>query len=129
MCVSSQGGTFTVSNLGMYGIKNFSAIINPPQACILAVGGSEKRLVPADNEKGYAFFQVTFALQTKKFNLQQRHLTEMLESDGQLVMPFPTGHPSHVLHCRSFCLGVVRNTPSRTLDSRCQSEPVVVWLP
>ncbi|KAI5096600.1 dihydrolipoyllysine-residue acetyltransferase component of pyruvate dehydrogenase complex, mitochondrial, partial [Silurus meridionalis] len=48
-----QGGTFTVSNLGMYGIKNFSAIINPPQACILAVGGSEKRLLPADNEKGF----------------------------------------------------------------------------
>ncbi|XP_034281157.1 dihydrolipoyllysine-residue acetyltransferase component of pyruvate dehydrogenase complex, mitochondrial [Pantherophis guttatus] len=48
-----QGGTFTVSNLGMYGIKNFSAIINPPQACILAVGGSERRLVPADNEKGF----------------------------------------------------------------------------
>ncbi|XP_069470391.1 dihydrolipoyllysine-residue acetyltransferase component of pyruvate dehydrogenase complex, mitochondrial isoform X2 [Ambystoma mexicanum] len=48
-----QGGTFTVSNLGMYGIKNFSAIINPPQACILAIGGSEDRLLPADNEKGY----------------------------------------------------------------------------
>ncbi|XP_061448267.1 dihydrolipoyllysine-residue acetyltransferase component of pyruvate dehydrogenase complex, mitochondrial [Rhineura floridana] len=48
-----QGGTFTVSNLGMYGIKNFSAIINPPQACILAVGASEKRLIPADNEKGF----------------------------------------------------------------------------
>ncbi|XP_041427330.1 dihydrolipoyllysine-residue acetyltransferase component of pyruvate dehydrogenase complex, mitochondrial isoform X2 [Xenopus laevis] len=48
-----QGGTFTVSNLGMYGIKNFSAIINPPQACILAVGGSENRLIPADNDKGF----------------------------------------------------------------------------
>uniref|UniRef100_A0A672ZJ21 Acetyltransferase component of pyruvate dehydrogenase complex n=1 Tax=Sphaeramia orbicularis TaxID=375764 RepID=A0A672ZJ21_9TELE len=48
-----QGGTFTISNLGMFGIKNFSAIINPPQACILAVGGSEKRLIPADNEKGF----------------------------------------------------------------------------
>ncbi|XP_030361208.1 dihydrolipoyllysine-residue acetyltransferase component of pyruvate dehydrogenase complex, mitochondrial [Strigops habroptila] len=48
-----QGGTFTISNLGMYGIKNFCAIINPPQACILAVGSSEKRLVPADNEKGF----------------------------------------------------------------------------
>lgn len=36
----------------MFGIKNFSAIINPPQSCILAVGGSEKRLMPADNEKG-----------------------------------------------------------------------------
>jgi pyruvate dehydrogenase E2 component (dihydrolipoamide acetyltransferase) len=33
-----SGGTFTVSNLGMYGIKNFTAIVNPPQAAILAVG-------------------------------------------------------------------------------------------
>ena len=49
---SLQGGTFTISNLGMFGVKNFSAIINPPQACILAVGGAEKRLLPADNEKG-----------------------------------------------------------------------------
>ncbi|KAI5282613.1 dihydrolipoyllysine-residue acetyltransferase component of pyruvate dehydrogenase complex, mitochondrial [Manis pentadactyla] len=48
-----QGGTFTISNLGMFGIKNFSAIINPPQACILAVGASEDRLVPADSEKGF----------------------------------------------------------------------------
>ncbi|KAF4796666.1 hypothetical protein TURU_082334 [Turdus rufiventris] len=48
-----QGGTFTISNLGMYGIKNFSAIINPPQACILAVGSSKEILVPADNEKGF----------------------------------------------------------------------------
>ena len=30
-CIKSQGGTFTISNLGMFGIKNFSAIINPPQ--------------------------------------------------------------------------------------------------
>ena len=38
-----QGGTVSVSNLGMYGVKQFSAIINPPQACIIAVGaGSEK---------------------------------------------------------------------------------------
>ncbi|XP_021514313.1 dihydrolipoyllysine-residue acetyltransferase component of pyruvate dehydrogenase complex, mitochondrial [Meriones unguiculatus] len=48
-----QGGTFTISNLGMFGIKNFSAIINPPQACILAIGASEDKLLPADNEKGF----------------------------------------------------------------------------
>ncbi|ELT91542.1 hypothetical protein CAPTEDRAFT_180594 [Capitella teleta] len=49
-----MGGTFTISNLGMFGIKNFSAIINPPQACILAVGTSEKVLVPDEShEKGY----------------------------------------------------------------------------
>lgn len=40
-----QGGTFCVSNLGMFGISEFSAIINPPQACILAVGAAEKRPV------------------------------------------------------------------------------------
>ncbi|MGB4106690.1 MAG: pyruvate dehydrogenase complex dihydrolipoamide acetyltransferase [Alphaproteobacteria bacterium] len=41
-----QGGTFSISNLGMYGIKDFQAIINPPQACILAVGaGVEKPVV------------------------------------------------------------------------------------
>lgn len=40
-----NGGNFTISNLGMYGIKNFSAIINPPQSCILAVGEATKRAV------------------------------------------------------------------------------------
>jgi pyruvate dehydrogenase E2 component (dihydrolipoamide acetyltransferase) len=38
-----QGGTFSVSNLGMFGIQEFSAIINPPQACILAVGAGEQK--------------------------------------------------------------------------------------
>lgn len=45
-----MGGTFTVSNLGMFGVKNFSAVINPPQSCILAVGSSEKRVVPTEND-------------------------------------------------------------------------------
>ncbi|MCB9965912.1 MAG: pyruvate dehydrogenase complex dihydrolipoamide acetyltransferase [Rhodospirillales bacterium] len=41
-----QGGTFSISNLGMFGVSEFSAIINPPQSCILAVGaGSEKPYV------------------------------------------------------------------------------------
>lgn len=41
-----QGGTFSVSNLGMFGIDQFQAVINPPQACILAVGaGKEKAVV------------------------------------------------------------------------------------
>ncbi len=39
-----QGGGFSVSNLGMFGIKHFSAIINPPQSCILAVGAGETKL-------------------------------------------------------------------------------------
>lgn len=49
-----QGGTFTVSNLGMYGINNFTAIINPPQSCILAIGATESKLVLApEEEKGF----------------------------------------------------------------------------
>ena len=40
-----QGGTTAVSNLGMYGIKDFTAVINPPHATILAVGAGEERAV------------------------------------------------------------------------------------
>ncbi len=40
-----QGGTFSLSNLGMYGIREFAAVINPPQGCILAVGAGEQRPV------------------------------------------------------------------------------------
>ena len=43
-----QGGTFSISNLGMFGTKQFTAIINPPQAAILAVGAGEKRPVVKD---------------------------------------------------------------------------------
>lgn len=48
-----QGGTFSVSNLGMFGVSHFSAIINPPQACILAVGGSQQRVLPGEGENQY----------------------------------------------------------------------------
>ena len=44
------GGTFTVSNLGMYGVSHFTAVINPPQAAILAVGAIEKRAVVRGDE-------------------------------------------------------------------------------
>jgi len=49
-----QGGTFTISNLGMYGIKSFAAIINPPQGCILAVGAGEQRAVVKGGELAVA---------------------------------------------------------------------------
>src|SRR5262249_34855260 len=39
------GGTFTVSNLGMFGVRSFTAIINPPQAAILSVGAVQARVV------------------------------------------------------------------------------------
>jgi pyruvate dehydrogenase E2 component (dihydrolipoamide acetyltransferase) len=43
-----QGGTTSVSNLGMFGVEEFSAIINPPQSTIFAVGAGEQRVVPID---------------------------------------------------------------------------------
>ncbi|KNC56094.1 pyruvate dehydrogenase complex dihydrolipoamide acetyltransferase [Thecamonas trahens ATCC 50062] len=49
-----QGGTFTISNLGAYGVSHFTAIINPPQSCILAVGSGSKRVVPdTSSEAGF----------------------------------------------------------------------------
>ena len=45
-----EGNTFTISNLGMFGIEEFTAIINPPDACILAVGGIKQTAVVKDGE-------------------------------------------------------------------------------
>ena len=44
------GGSFSISNLGMFGIKEFSAVINPPQGCILAIGTGEKRPIVINDE-------------------------------------------------------------------------------
>jgi pyruvate dehydrogenase E2 component (dihydrolipoamide acetyltransferase) len=49
-----QGGTFSVSNLGMYGVKEFAAVINPPQGCILAVGAGEQRPIVRGGELAVA---------------------------------------------------------------------------
>ena len=49
-----QGGSSAVSNLGMFGIKVFSAIINPPQATILAVGAAESRVIVKDGAPAVA---------------------------------------------------------------------------
>lgn len=45
-----QGGTFSLSNLGMFGIQHFGAIINPPQGCILAVGAAEQKPIVKDGQ-------------------------------------------------------------------------------
>jgi len=47
-----QGGTFTLSNLGMYGVDAFTAVLNPPQAAILAVGRIADRVVPVEGRPG-----------------------------------------------------------------------------
>ena len=43
-------GTFTISNLGMYGVEEFTAVLNPPQVAILAVGAIEERPIVTDGE-------------------------------------------------------------------------------
>jgi pyruvate dehydrogenase E2 component (dihydrolipoamide acetyltransferase) len=50
-----QGGSTAISNLGMYGIREFSAIINPPQASILAVGAAQRRAI--EDKSGAAVFR------------------------------------------------------------------------
>ena len=49
-----QGGTASISNMGMFGIKNFDAVINPPQAMIMAIGAGEKRPYVIDDALGIA---------------------------------------------------------------------------
>ena len=49
-----QGGTFSISNLGMYGMSHFTAIINPPQSAILAIGAGDKRAVVRDGQLAVA---------------------------------------------------------------------------
>ena len=56
------GGTFTISNLGMFGVAHFTAIINPPQVAILAVGAIENRVVAMDNNALVAQPRLTLTL-------------------------------------------------------------------
>jgi pyruvate dehydrogenase E2 component (dihydrolipoamide acetyltransferase) len=57
-----SGGTFTVSNLGMYGVDHFSAVINPPQAALLTVGALRKRPAVDDGGRIVARDQMTLSL-------------------------------------------------------------------
>jgi pyruvate dehydrogenase E2 component (dihydrolipoamide acetyltransferase) len=87
-----SGGTFTVSNLGMYPIEEFAAVINPPQAAVLAVGSLAERAVVRDG--------VVVARQTMRVTLSSDHrvidgaeaaqflqsLKELLENPVRLVL-------------------------------------------
>jgi pyruvate dehydrogenase E2 component (dihydrolipoamide acetyltransferase) len=55
-----QGGSITISNLGMYGVREFAAIVNPPQAAILAVGAAERR--PVEGADGSVRFGSVMSL-------------------------------------------------------------------
>lgn len=68
-----QGGSFSISNLGMFGITGFIAVINPPQSCILAVGRSRTELALAEDEEGNPEIS------------KKELLNVTLSSDGRLV--------------------------------------------
>mmetsp|Transcript_31944 Transcript_31944/g.67167 ORF Transcript_31944/g.67167 Transcript_31944/m.67167 type:complete len:314 (+) Transcript_31944:67-1008(+) len=77
-----QGGTFCISNLGMFGISEFSAVINPPQGAILAVGGGERKIVPGkvdveSGEKGKPTIQTTM---TARLSADRRVVDEATAS-------------------------------------------------
>ncbi|NXP08757.1 ODPX protein, partial [Thinocorus orbignyianus] len=68
-----QGGSFSISNLGMFGVNDFTAVINPPQACILAVGRARAELKIVEDEEG-----------NEKLK-QHQLMTVTLSSDGRVV--------------------------------------------
>lgn len=68
-----QGGSFSISNLGMFGIDEFTAVINPPQACILAVGRFRPVLKLTQDEEGNAKLQ------------QHQLITVTMSSDSRVV--------------------------------------------
>lgn len=45
-----ETGTFTITNLGAYGVKNFAPIVRMPQACALAIGAAEERVIPNEGQ-------------------------------------------------------------------------------
>ncbi|XP_070617065.1 pyruvate dehydrogenase protein X component, mitochondrial isoform X2 [Erythrolamprus reginae] len=68
-----QGGSLSISNLGMFGINSFIGLVMPPQACILAVGGSRTELTVVEDEDGNEKLQ------------QHQLLTITLSSDGRVI--------------------------------------------
>ncbi|HVT87314.1 MAG TPA: dihydrolipoamide acetyltransferase family protein [Tepidisphaeraceae bacterium] len=87
-----SGATFTVSNLGTYGIKEFSAIINPPEVGILAIGSAEKRaVIRNDSIVARTVMNVTLSADHRAVDGASaaeflRTLKELLEEPGMMLM-------------------------------------------
>jgi pyruvate dehydrogenase E2 component (dihydrolipoamide acetyltransferase) len=79
------GGTFTVSNLGMYGIDEFTAVINPPQAAILTVGAMKKKPAVDDNGRIVAREQMKLALMSDHRILYGADAAEFLARIRELL--------------------------------------------
>lgn len=85
-----QGGTFTISNLGMFGIREFSAIVNPPQAAILAVGGGVAKVVPGGPDSAPRVATVM----TARLSADRRVLDEALAAQFLQVFQHYMTNPS-----------------------------------
>ena len=83
-----QGGSFTISNLGMFGINEFTAIINPPQCAILAVGKGTPELVP------HTLATTTIMKTTLSFD--RRFIDEALASDFMATLQKVIEHPEYM---------------------------------
>ena len=87
-----QGGTFTISNLGMFGVKSFNSIINPPQAGILSVGAGEQRPVVKDGALAIAtVISLTLAVDHRCIDgtpaaAMMKDLKAILEDPMQLML-------------------------------------------
>jgi len=84
-----QGGSFSISNLGMFGIKDFSAVINPPQAAILAVGQGNPVIDPQDNLRILSDMNVTLSYDARAISEEDasafmESLLEMLSNPDLL---------------------------------------------
>ena len=84
-----QGGSFTISNLGMFGISEFSAVVNPPQACILAVGGGVQKftLAAPDAEPTLS------TLMTSRLSSDRRVVDEPLAAQFMQAYGFYVNNP------------------------------------
>jgi pyruvate dehydrogenase E2 component (dihydrolipoamide acetyltransferase) len=88
------GGCFSISNLGMFGIKNFSAVINPPQACILAVGSGLTRVMPPRNGESEPFISTILSVQ---LSADRRVVDEALASQFLEVFRGYISNPKSIL--------------------------------
>ena len=94
-----QGGTFTISNLGMFGITSFNAVINPPQACILAVSGGVPRVLPprspgAEGPEGQPRVATTMTVQLSS---DRRVVDEAIAAQYCQVFQYYLSNPKLIL--------------------------------
>ena len=90
MFLYKQGGTFTISNLGMFGINEFTAIINPPQCAILAVGKGTSELVPNMNGKA------TQTIMKSTLSFDRRFIDEQMAADFMSTLQRVIEHPEYM---------------------------------